>query len=90
VLLAGDLNDEADSKTLKIFNDEWLKTNVVTMPTTPGKRPPKGIDLGRQIDFILFRPAVAWRVVECRVLDEQLASDHMPIFAVLELQPVAP
>ena len=39
----------------------------------------------RQIDYIFFRPAARWRVVEVRVLDEAVASDHRPLFAVVEL-----
>jgi endonuclease/exonuclease/phosphatase family metal-dependent hydrolase len=39
----------------------------------------------KQIDFILFRPTERWRVVEVRVLDEAVASDHRAIFAVLEV-----
>lgn len=37
-----------------------------------------------QIDFILFRPSDQWKVVEVKVLDEAIASDHRPIFAELE------
>jgi endonuclease/exonuclease/phosphatase family metal-dependent hydrolase len=51
------------------------------MPTFPVDRPT------RQIDFILFRPSGRWKVVESRVLDEPVASDHRPFFAVLELRP---
>jgi endonuclease/exonuclease/phosphatase family metal-dependent hydrolase len=39
----------------------------------------------RQIDYVLFRPATAWKVIDVRVLDEAVASDHRPLLAVLEL-----
>lgn len=83
-LLVGDLNDVAESETLKVLGGDWSKTNDAVLPTIPADRP------RRQIDFVLFRPASAWRVAECRVLDEAVASDHRPIFAVLELQPATP
>ena len=35
--------------------------------------------------MILFQPAKRWNVIEVRVLDEAVASDHRAIFAVLEL-----
>jgi len=83
-VLAGDLNDVAESETLKIFGGEWQKSNDAALPTIPASRP------RRQIDFVLFRPASAWRVVECRVLDEAVASDHRPILAVFELNQATP
>ena len=46
--------------------------------TYPSKKP------GKQIDFIFYRPTDAWRVVETKVLNEPVASDHCPILAVLE------
>jgi hypothetical protein len=35
---------------------------------------------------VLFRPAERWEALETRVLDEAVASDHRPIFAILELK----
>ncbi|QDT33270.1 endonuclease/exonuclease/phosphatase family protein [Thalassoglobus polymorphus] len=80
-LLAGDLNATPDSETLKLFERKWTRTNEVPMATVPVNQP------RRQIDFILHRPANRWKVVEFKVLDEAVASDHRAIFAVLELQP---
>ncbi len=39
------------------------------------------------IDYILYRPADRWRVIEAKVLDEKVASDHPPVVAVVELLP---
>lgn len=79
-LLAGDLNDVLGSRVLKEFQKAWTPTNVRPMPTSPAGKPI------RQIDFILFRPAARWKVIETKVLDEAEASDHRPIFAILELR----
>ena len=38
----------------------------------------------RQIDYVLYRPAGRFRVVEAKVIDETVASDHRPVLAVLE------
>lgn len=77
-LLAGDLNDVPTSPVLAEFDKQWHRTSEQTLPTIPVSKP------ARQIDFILYRPQGSWRVLECRVLDEAVASDHRAIFAVLE------
>ncbi len=79
MLLAGDLNDVPDSKTLSDLGREWKRTSERPIPTIPVTMPT------RQIDYVLYRPALRWKVVETRVLDEAVASDHRPILAVLEL-----
>jgi endonuclease/exonuclease/phosphatase family metal-dependent hydrolase len=80
-VLAGDLNDVPDSRTLQELETVWTRANQKALPTIPVDQP------SRQIDFILFRPAERWRAVEVQVLDEAVASDHRAIFAVLELLP---
>ncbi|MFY9253055.1 MAG: endonuclease/exonuclease/phosphatase family protein [Fuerstiella sp.] len=79
-LLAGDLNATPDSETLQLFHTKWTRVNEQPMATVPVNQPTK------QIDFILHRPANRWKVVEVKVLDEAVASDHRAIFAVWELQ----
>jgi len=83
-LLAGDLNDTPDSKTLAEFALQWTSASEKSLATIPVSRPT------RQIDFLLYRPQNRWKVVEIKVLDEAVASDHRPIFAVLELSPPQP
>ena len=78
-ILAGDLNDVASSPTLKEIGKLWLRTNPEITPTVPVVKPM------RQIDYILVRPKGRWKVVESKVLDEAVASDHRAIFAVIEL-----
>lgn len=80
-LLAGDLNDVPESTTLNTLQQKWVSASREQQPTIPVRNPQ------RQIDYILFRPASRWRVVESQVLPESVASDHRPILAVLELQP---
>jgi endonuclease/exonuclease/phosphatase family metal-dependent hydrolase len=80
-VLAGDLNDIPDSKTLREFAVMWNPVNDQMLPTIPVSQPTK------QIDFVLFRPAERWKTIEVRVLDEAVASDHRAIFAILELLP---
>jgi endonuclease/exonuclease/phosphatase family metal-dependent hydrolase len=79
MLLIGDLNATPDSAVMAEFHKTWKRANDEILPTIPVARP------ARQIDYVLLRPAERWRVIEVKVLDEPLASDHRPILAVLEL-----
>ncbi len=76
-LLAGDLNAVVASEPLRVFERQWSHTTDPPLPTIPVAEP------RRQIDYVLFRPAEGWEVVDVRVLDEAVASDHRPILAVL-------
>jgi endonuclease/exonuclease/phosphatase family metal-dependent hydrolase len=78
-LLVGDLNSMPDSRVMKAFGENWTRTDSTPLPTYPADKPE------RQIDYVLVRPAPRWKVVETRVLDEPLASDHRPLLVVLEL-----
>lgn len=80
MILAGDLNATPGSATMNELLKAWTSAALDSpLLTSPATKPV------RQIDFILFRPAGRWRVVEARVLDEAVASDHRPLFAILEL-----
>lgn len=80
-LLTGDLNDVIGSQTLIALDRVWKRSNDEPLPTIPVAQP------NRQIDFVLVRPASRWKVIETRVLDEAVASDHRAFLTVLELQP---
>ncbi len=78
-ILAGDLNATPGSRTMEILFSEWTPSSREYVPTSPSTDP------ARKIDYILFRPAQRWRVIETRVIDERIASDHCPVISVLEL-----
>jgi endonuclease/exonuclease/phosphatase family metal-dependent hydrolase len=77
-ILAGDLNAVPQSEPLKEFLATWMNTADQPLPTIPVEKP------ARQIDYVLVRPANRWKVVETRVLDETVASDHRALLVVLE------
>jgi endonuclease/exonuclease/phosphatase family metal-dependent hydrolase len=67
-ILAGDLNARTASPPMREFGKQWIDT----MP----KR--------NKIDYVLVRPNDPWRVIEAKVIPEPVASDHDPVFVVLE------
>lgn len=84
-LLAGDLNAEPDDQPLQRLGGLWTDASAVTpAPTYPAGKPTV------RIDYVLYRPADRWRVIESRVIDEQIASDHRPLLTVLELTATDP
>lgn len=79
VILAGDLNATPDSKPLEILSKNWQSANTgKPLLTIPVGKP------ARQIDYVLHRPADKFKVVEAKVLDEAVASDHRALLVVLE------
>lgn len=80
-LLMGDLNDVIGSDSLNHLETTWLRSNEAPLPTIPVANPI------RQIDFILVRPAASWRVIETRVLEEAVASDHRAVLCLVEYLP---
>ena len=78
VILAGDLNATPESETMKSIRRFWdveaLKSAGATYPAeTPTSR----------IDYVLTGRQASISVVEIRVLDEPIASDHRPVLGVL-------
>ncbi len=78
-ILVGDLNAEPESNTMSIFYKEWGKSFSENTPTWPSVNPT------RKIDYILFRPVNRWRVLETKVIINEIASDHCAVLSVLEL-----
>jgi endonuclease/exonuclease/phosphatase family metal-dependent hydrolase len=85
-VLIGDLNAVPGSAPLALLGPEWLDAPLAAGaadPTYPSAGPE------RRIDHVLLRPAARWRVLEARVVPEEVASDHRPLLVVVELLPDA-
>ena len=80
-ILAGDLNDVPGSQTISIFKSVWTSTydKEDPAPTFPSHAPKK------KIDYIMFYPAKRWKVLEKKVVCDEIASDHCAYLVVLEL-----
>lgn len=80
VILAGDLNDTIGSETIRILDENFQRTCSDCAPTIPADHPVKAID------FIAFRPASEFEVLEHQSVDEGYASDHVPVFSIIRLK----
>jgi endonuclease/exonuclease/phosphatase family metal-dependent hydrolase len=78
-ILAGDFNARGDAELLAILGSHWRNITDEIIPDGQGRNV-----RGLRSDFIFFRPASQWRVVDWQVVDAPLASDHRPVLAILE------
>lgn len=78
-IIAGDFNAVPGSDPIAILKKHWKISSPDLEPTAPSLVPRS------KIDYILYRPEKNWRLIESRVIEEKVASDHNPVLAVLEL-----
>lgn len=80
-ILAGDLNDTPESEAILILKKFWTDSfGSNPEPTYSSDNPRK------KIDYIMFRPAKNWEVIESRVICDTIASDHCSVLSVLKLE----
>lgn len=92
-IIGGDFNARPESKPIREMAQEWLvagwkdgkETEIKdgeprrgSLVTFPSDKP------DHCIDYVMCRPAGAWKVVDLRVIAEPVASDHRPVLAVLK------
>ena len=81
VILAGDFNSTPDSAVMAFIDESFeIPDKGDNHFTFRSDRP------DREIDFIVYRPADRFTVVELRVIDEPVASAHRPVLRVLEIR----
>lgn len=80
-ILAGDLNAEPDSQPISILESKWAAAYHHTKleNTFPSDSPRV------KIDYIMYAPKDRWKVLESRVICDEIASDHCAYLVVLEL-----
>ena len=72
-ILAGDMNARPDTDVMSTLEQQWTDA----APRQPSR-------YFNSSDYVLFRPSGVWRVVDAKVIDDRVASDHRPVFAALE------
>lgn len=79
-ILAGDMNALPDAEPIAELLTKWTNaTDNPPVPSAPSQNPRS------RIDYIFYRPAAAFGLIEASVVDEAMASDHRPVLAVLGL-----
>ena len=81
VILAGDFNSTPDSEVMGFIGETFVIPDKGDDHFTFRSDRPD-----REIDFIVARPAERFTVVESRVIDEPVASDHRPLLLVVEVR----
>ena len=81
-ILAGDLNSGPDTEAVSTLRTKWTDVSGNDRPTlsVSGR-------LSYSVDWAFVQSPSPWRVVESRVVDAPVASDHRPVLVVLELVP---
>jgi endonuclease/exonuclease/phosphatase (EEP) superfamily protein YafD len=73
------MNARPESEAMQRIESLWTNA-IATQPLASvldGRPRPRN-------DYVLFRPADSWSVLESTVIDERTASDHRPVLAVLQ------
>jgi endonuclease/exonuclease/phosphatase family metal-dependent hydrolase len=79
-LLIGDLNDIPTSTTISTLASNWaLSDPNGESPTFPARNPTK------KIDYIMYYPTNAWKVLDYQVIEDTNLSVHRPYFVTLEI-----
>ena len=80
-ILAGDMNAVPDAAPITELLKRWSNAiDKQATPTAPATKPRS------RIDYIFYRSASNFRLIESKVIPESIASDHRPVFAILELR----
>lgn len=80
VIIAGDFNAAPGSNTIHVLDAYFKRTCDRCDFTIPVDNPEKAID------FIAFSPEKKFKVKKHEVIPERYASDHLPVFAELEIR----
>lgn len=80
-LLVGDLNTIPESPPINILEEMWTATYDKSNPaaTYPSSAPT------RKLDYVMYYPKNKWKVLETRVIQDTIASDHCAYLVTLEL-----
>ncbi|MFD1140516.1 endonuclease/exonuclease/phosphatase family protein [Larkinella insperata] len=79
MILGGDFNAQADSRVIQFLDGHFVRSCQACAPTIPVVNP------SRAIDFIMYKPGETFKTLSTQVIDEQYASDHLPVVVKLQV-----
>ncbi len=81
VIVAGDLNAVPGTRIINALDAYFTRTCFTgcgfTVPAT---------NANKTIDYIAYAPSSKFTVLEHRVIDAKIASDHLPVFSVIQIK----
>ncbi len=82
-ILVGDLNATPKSEPIRRLEQHWTTSygTEEPRPTYPSDKP------RIKIDYVMFNPGQRWKVLECTVIQDTIASDHCAYLVSLQLLP---
>jgi endonuclease/exonuclease/phosphatase family metal-dependent hydrolase len=80
-ILAGDFNSEPGGSVMTYLGELWT-----TLSKGEDRLTFSSFDPVREIDFVLVRPRDAFTVLQHRLMDEPVISDHRPVFTELVMR----
>ncbi|MDH3732771.1 MAG: endonuclease/exonuclease/phosphatase family protein [Gemmatimonadota bacterium] len=80
IVLAGDFNSSPNSEVMDRIALGWT-----VLPKGEDHFTFPSYEPDREIDFIVYRPAEAFELIDQRVIDEPVISDHRPLLATIRL-----
>jgi endonuclease/exonuclease/phosphatase family metal-dependent hydrolase len=81
VILAGDFNSTPETPVMDLLKQYWYVPDKGEDHFTFSSDDPR-----REIDYLIYRPGERFEVVESRVIDEPLVSDHRPVLLVVKFK----
>lgn len=81
VIVAGDFNAVPGTRIINIFDSYFTRSCITSCGFTV-----PAMNAIKTIDFIAYAPSDKFTVLEHRVIDEKLASDHLPVFSVIRIK----
>ncbi|GAB3932462.1 endonuclease/exonuclease/phosphatase family protein [Larkinella terrae] len=80
MILGGDFNALSDSRVIQYLDQHFVRSCQACAPTIPVEKP------NRAIDFIMYKPGETFKTLSTKVIDEQYASDHLPVVVKVQVK----
>lgn len=79
LILVGDLNAKPGSAPIQLLEEKFIRNTETNQATFPN------IDASTEIDYIMLNRKTRFRWISYTTIDETYASDHLPLFAEVEI-----